>query len=148
MQKTNSSINYSELSNPFVILPSSFEDARGNIQTLVEGGVHSVQVITSKAHTVRANHWHREDSHYLYMVEGVMEYYYRAVGESGEPNCVIVNKGQLIFTPPMLEHATYFLEDSVFLNITGKPRDQGSYENDTVRVELFNPDKLGSRWHA
>jgi hypothetical protein len=45
----------------------------------------------------------------------------------------------MVFTPPMVEHAVEFLEDSVFLNITGKPRDQGSYEQDLVRVELYKP---------
>jgi len=45
----------------------------------------------------------------------------------------------LVFSPPLVEHAVEFLEDSVVLNITGKPRDQGSYENDLVRVNLYKP---------
>ena len=35
-----------------------------------------------------------------------------------------------------MEHAVEFLEDSEFLNITSKPRDQGSYEDNLVRVKL------------
>lgn len=143
MNKVEAKTKAKDLNDPFVILPTPYEDARGAIQTLVEGGIHSIQVITSKAGTVRANHWHREDSHYLYMVEGVMEYYYRPVGDTSEPRCVIVKAGQQIFTPSNLEHATHFLEDSVFLNITSNPRDQHSYEDDIVRVNLFPGSKEG-----
>lgn len=130
------------LKDPIVILSDAYEDERGKIQTIVEGGIHSLQIITSKAGTVRANHWHKEDSHYLYMVKGSMEYHYRAVGDKNPPKCVIVKEGQMIFTPPLLEHATYFLEDSSFLNITSHPRDQSTYENDIVRIELVKPKNI------
>ena len=129
---------------PIVSMPAPFEDARGVIQTLVDGGIQSVQVITSKAHTVRANHYHKTDSHYMYVVKGIMKYFHRPVGDKSAPAWLLVKAGQMVFTPPMVEHAVEFLEDSEFLNITGKPRDQGSYENDLVRVELHRlSDKAG-----
>jgi len=124
---------------PIVSLPAPFEDARGSIQTLVDGGVQSVQVITSKAGSVRANHYHRSDSHFMYVVKGTMKYFHRRAGDTGAPTWVLVQEGQMVFTPPLVEHAVEFLEDSVFLNITGKPRDQASYEGDLVRVELLKP---------
>ncbi|MFH1062521.1 MAG: hypothetical protein V1747_06510 [Candidatus Omnitrophota bacterium] len=119
-----------------VPLDKPFKDARGDIQTLVVGGIQSVQIITSKANTVRANHYHKTDSHYMYLIKGVMKYFHRPAGDKTEPACFIIKPGQMVFTPPMVEHAVEFLEDSEFINITGKPRDQGSYEDDLVRVEL------------
>lgn len=124
-------------SGPIVSLPAPFVDARGAIQTLVEGGIHSIQVISSKADTVRANHYHKSDSHYMYVVSGSMNYYSRPAGSKEPPHWLLVTAGQMVFTPPLLEHAVHFLEDSVFLNITSEPRDQSSYEGDLVRVELF-----------
>jgi len=62
---------------PIVSLPAPFEDSRGVIQTLVDGGIQSVQVITSKATTVRANHYHKTDSHFMYVIKGVMKYFHR-----------------------------------------------------------------------
>lgn len=123
--------------SPMVPLPAPFVDARGAIQTLVEGGIHSIQIISSKKDTVRANHYHKSDSHYMYVVSGSMNYYTRPVGSKEPPQSLLVTAGQMVFTPPMLEHAVHYLEDSVFLNITSEPRDQSSYEEDLVRVELF-----------
>jgi dTDP-4-dehydrorhamnose 3,5-epimerase-like enzyme len=124
---------------PIIPLPAPFEDARGKIQTLVEGGIQSVQVITSKANTVRANHYHKTDSHYMYVVTGCMKYYHRPVGETSPPTLLLVEEGQMVFTPSLVEHAVEFPEDTVFLNITGKTREQESYESDLVRVELLKP---------
>lgn len=136
---TSNESNHQWPVGPVVSLPAPYEDARGVIQTLVDGGIHSIQVITSKAGSVRANHFHRGDSHYMYVVKGNMRYFHRAAGDVSAPTWVYVKEGQMVFTPPMVEHAVEFLEDSVFLNITGKPRDQGSYEQDLVRVELYKP---------
>src|SRR5258706_9908136 len=127
------------LADPFVALPQPFEDARGAIQTLVDGGVQSVQVITSRAGTIRANHYHRSDSHYMYVVKGSMKYFHRAAGDTAAPEARVVKQGEMVFTPPLVEHAVEFLEDSTFINITGKPRDQGTYEDDLVRVQLHQP---------
>ena len=125
--------------DPLIQLPGAFRDERGAIQTLVDGGIQSVQIITSKANTIRANHYHRTDSHFMYVVSGAMKYFHRAAGSSSAPASVVVHAGEMVFTPPMVEHAVEFLEDSVFVNITGKPRDQGTYEDDLVRVELYKP---------
>jgi quercetin dioxygenase-like cupin family protein len=122
-----------------VPLPPAFEDARGKIQTLVEGGIESVQVITSKASTVRANHYHKTDSHFMYVVQGSMKYYHRPVGDKSPPAMLLVREGEMVYTPPLVEHAVEFPEDTVFMNITGKSREQKSYEDDLVRVELLKP---------
>lgn len=130
--------------SPIVSMPAPFEDARGVIQTLVDGGIETIQVITSKASTVRANHYHKTDSHFMYVVKGVMKYFHRPAGDKSAPTWLLVKAGQMVFTPPLVEHAVEFLEDSEFLNITGKPRDQVSYEDDLVRVELHKlSDKTG-----
>ena len=121
---------------PIVSMPAPFEDARGCIQTLVDGGIQCIQVITSKEHTVRANHYHKADSHFMYVTKGVMKYFHRPAGDKSAPTWLLVKAGQMGFTPPMVEHAVEFLEDSEFLNITSKPRDQGSYEDNLVRVKL------------
>ena len=127
-----------QAADPLVPLLAAFADARGAIQPLVEGGIHSIQVITSKRDTVRANHYHKEDSHYMYVVSGAFQYYWRAAGDTAAPRSVRVPAGQMVRTPPLVEHAVHFLEDTVFLNITSEARDQATYESDVVRVQLFS----------
>jgi quercetin dioxygenase-like cupin family protein len=131
--------NSARTDGPIVPLPMPFIDPRGAIQTLVSGGFHTVQIITSKAGSVRANHYHKTDSHYMYIVSGRMRYVERPVEDGAEPEWTIVSAGQLIFTGPMLEHAVEFLEDTVFLNITSESRVQVDYETDLVRVTLIEP---------
>ena len=54
-----------------------FADERGAITKLLDDGktsIKSVLLITCKKGSIRANHYHRKDSHYVYMLSGKMEY--------------------------------------------------------------------------
>jgi len=118
-------------------LEEPFVDQRGSIQPLVEGNFKSAQLITSKAGSVRANHYHKQDFHYMFVISGSFDYYYRPTGSEGEPKCLHVGVGELVYTPPMVDHAVRFNENTTFINFSGRERDQGSYEDDLVRIELI-----------
>jgi hypothetical protein len=45
----------------------------------------------------------------------------------------------MVFTPPMEDHATVFLEDTQLLALSRKPRDQEAYESDVKRITLIDP---------
>lgn len=122
-----------------VPLEPPFADERGEIQPLVEAEMRSALVITSKKGTLRGNHYHKTDWHYCYVLSGSMEYLHRPYGNREPPQSVVVKAGQMFFTPPMVEHAMRFLEDTTFLTLGRNPRDQVSYEGDVVRVELARP---------
>ena len=51
-----------------------------------------------------------------------------------------IKKDQLFFTPPMVEHAMVFHEDTTFLTLGGNSRTQSKYEADLVRTDLISPD--------
>jgi quercetin dioxygenase-like cupin family protein len=113
------------------------KDSRGKILQLAEDKVTSVLLILSKRGAVRANHYHKFDSHYVYMLSGRMRYSYKRVGKKPtRKRSVILKKGDLVYTPPKVVHAMEFLEDSEFLAMTAKKRQKKLYENDTVRVKL------------
>ena len=119
-----------------VPLPPSFEDARGGIQPLVDATMQSAVLITSKKGTVRANHYHKTDWHYCYVLEGRIEYHHRPHGGIAAPEVVVVEAGQLFFTPPMVDHAMVFLEDTVFLTLGRNSRAQEVYEADVERITV------------
>ncbi len=48
-----------------------------------------------------------------------------------------VRAGQMVFTPPRVEHAMRFRRDSVFLALSRNPRHHDAYESDVVRVALL-----------
>ena len=122
-----------------VIVPveKPFVDARGVIQNLVEADMRMAVVITSKKGAVRANHYHKTDWHYCYVLSGSIEYFHRPVGSQAAPERMLIRTGQLFFTPPMVEHAMRFPEDTVFLTLSRNARDHASYESDLVRVQLI-----------
>jgi quercetin dioxygenase-like cupin family protein len=111
-------------------------EERGTIQMLVDFTIGSALVITSKAGSTRGNHYHKVDDHYAYLVKGRIEYYYRTAGSDVPPNKLIIEPGQMFYTPPMIEHTMKFSKDSIFYVFAKKHRDQDSYESDIVRVNL------------
>jgi quercetin dioxygenase-like cupin family protein len=117
----------------------AFIDSRGGIQPLVDLPMKSAVLITSKKGTVRANHYHKTDWHFCYIISGEIEYHHRPHGKKEEPKKVIVKQGQIFFTPPMVDHAMHFLEDTVFLTLGRNSRRQEVYEADVERIEVFNP---------
>jgi quercetin dioxygenase-like cupin family protein len=116
-----------------------FADARGSIQPLVDLPMESCVLIESKKGTVRANHYHKTDWHFCYVLKGRIEYYHRPQGSTATPELVVVNQGQLFFTPPQVEHAMVFTEDTAFLTFGRNSRAQEVYEADVVRVPPINP---------
>lgn len=122
-----------------VPLDHSHADARGAIQSLVNTPMKNISIITSVKGSLRSNHYHKTDWHYIYMLSGEVDYYYRPTGSKEAPKVLRARKGDMIFTPPMEDHTTIALEDSVFLAISRNPRDQEAYEADVVRVQLIDP---------
>ena len=117
-----------------------FTDARGDIVSLFDEGdkkIASVLLITCKKGAVRANHYHKKDSHYSYMLSGKMEYAEGPVpGEEGERETAIIEARDMVYTPSMRLHTMTFLEDSAFLALAAKSRKEGAYEDDTVRIAI------------
>ena len=122
-----------------VKLDDPHTDDRGYIQSLVNFPMKNISLISSKKGSVRSNHYHLTDWHYMYVLSGSFDYYFRPSNSDEEIQCVRVKKGEMIFTPPMEDHATVFLEDCDLLAMSRNPRDQESYENDVRRVKLIEP---------
>lgn len=117
-----------------------FIDERGGITKILDDGktnIKSVLLVTSKKGSVRSNHYHKKDAHYIYMISGKMEYYEKPVRGNSKVKKVIVGAGDIIYTPLMAIHATKFLEDSTFIALSTKSRNQKAYEKDTVRIKLI-----------
>jgi len=107
----------------------------------------NISLISSKKGAVRSNHYHLSDWHYMYVLSGSFDYYFRPTGSDKELQNIRVKAGEMIFTPPMEDHATVFLEDCDLLAMSRNPRDQDAYEKDVRRVNLIDPDSVYSGPH-
>lgn len=112
-------------------------DARGAITNLFEGRIEHIALITSKKGSVRANHYHKEDHQYIYLVSGAYESHSRDVRNPGKIQVLKVRPGDIVDTPPMIAHAQKFTEDSVFLALSTRQREHGKYEEDTIAFPVI-----------
>ena len=113
------------------------KDARGWILSICDIPCKNVSVIYCKKNTIRSNHYHKKDYHVMYVVKGEIDYFFKPI-KGKEMNYLKVKKDNIIFTPPMEVHSTYFPKDTILIVSSKNPRDQATYEKDTVRVELIN----------
>lgn len=137
MESDSASVTESDHCAALKALPPPFVNAAGSIQNLLEEPCGGVAIIHSKAGSTRSQHFHREDSHYLYVVSGLMLYYERPVGSVERPEPITVKTGQMVYTPPLVEHATVFPVDTMLVSMSKRPRDTASHEADLVRVKVI-----------
>jgi quercetin dioxygenase-like cupin family protein len=112
-------------------------DVRGMITNVFEGRVEHVALITSKMGSVRANHYHKEDHQYIYLVSGAYESHSCDVENPDKKQVLLVKAGDLVDTPPLTAHAQKFTEDSVFLALSTRQRGEGKYESDSVAFQVI-----------
>ena len=117
------------------------EDIRGGILSIVDHTVQNVSIINCNQSTIRSNHYHKKDFHFMYVLEGAIDYFYKELN-SDEVKYIKVLNGETIFTPNLEIHATYFPIKTSLIVSSGFPRDQETYESDTVRVDFLNKDNI------
>lgn len=127
-----------------VPLDNKFVNHNGVINNLVLSPMNSAVIIESLPKTVRSNHYHKTDSHYIYVIEGNILYFERSIGSKEIPKPTIFKKGEMFFTPPLVEHATIFPEKTTFLVLAKLTRTHENHEDDLTRVEFITPEFLSN----
>tara|TARA_Y100000590_G_scaffold452809_1_gene596681 strand:+ start:13 stop:450 length:438 start_codon:yes stop_codon:yes gene_type:complete len=117
------------------------KDSRGSILSICDIPCKNVSIINCKENTIRSNHYHKKDYHIMYVVKGEIDYFYKKI-KGNKINYLKVKKNDLIYTPPMEIHATYFPKNTVLIVSSKNPRDQATYERGTVRVEMINKKNI------
>ena len=119
------------------------KDSRGGILSIVDEPVENVSIITCTPGSIRSNHYHLTDFHFMYVVRGDFDYFFKDV-DTGEVCYLKVREGETIFTPPIEVHACYFPDNTTLIVSSKNPRDQETYEADTVRVEFITENNISS----
>ena len=129
--------------NKSVILPfeQSKEDDRGYIKSIINQPSTNTSIIMCNPGSVRANHYHIRDWHYMYVLEGSMDYFFFD-NFSKEVCFLSLEKDQIVYTPPKEVHATFFSEQTKLIVISYLARDETSYEADTRRVKFINLENM------
>ena len=121
-------------------LPEGYKDTRGIIQPLCDLNMKSASLIVSQPNSWRANHYHKTDWHFIYVLRGQFEYFFRKTNSKEEIKKKIVKRGELLFTGPLIDHAMIYTEETEIIVLSKNPRDQKTYEEDTVRIDFMNDE--------
>ena len=126
-------------------LKPEFIDFRGTITRIINEPkikIEAVLLLTHKKGTIRGNHYHKKDSHWVYCVSGKLRYYEKNLKKkAAKVSSVILKPGDLAYSKPGIAHAMEAIVDTVFLAITTEKRQQKSYEADLVRVDIVGKKK-------
>ena len=123
-------------------IESAFTDDRGEIRNIIDEPISHVAIITSKKGSIRANHYHPEQTQYEFLISGKYESVTKDLKEEGtEVEKSIITPNSLVITPPNIAHAMKFLEDSVMLNITTGARDNHNFDEHTKKYILIKNEE-------
>ena len=114
----------------------TFKDKRGWLKKILNGNFSSCIEVYSKKNSIRANHYHKKDKHFIYIISGEILYFYRNRKKNAKTKFKLMKKNDLFFTPAMQEHMTYFTKNTHFLAFSTRKRTQFDYEKDLIRVNM------------
>lgn len=119
-----------------VIKPGpAYVNEAGSITNIAFGEFSCVSLIHSVAGSFRSRHYHRADSHVLYVMKGEMWYQERELDGEYPAEWTKVVPGESVFTPPLVVHQTYFPVATTLVSMSKQRRDHESHEADVQRVE-------------
>ena len=90
----------------------------------------------------RANHYHKKDEHFCYILKGEILFFYRNRSKGSKLNYKVMKKGDLFFTTYNQDHLAYFLKNTHFLSYSSRKRDKFDYEKDLVRLNMDKEPKI------
>ena len=121
-------------------LKPEFKDVRAAITRILNEPkikINAILRITQKPGTIRGNHYHKKDYHWVYCESGKFRYFEKSMKvKSGRVTSVILKPGDLVLSHPHIAHAMEAITDTVFWAITTEKRQQASYEADTVKLDI------------
>jgi hypothetical protein len=119
-----------------------FKDERGYLLKILDKGFSSCIEIFSKKGSIRANHYHKNDEHFCYILKGEILFFYRNRKKGSKLNYKIMKKGDLFFTTYDQDHMAYFIKTTHFLSYSSRKRSQFDYEKDLVRLNMDKEKKI------
>jgi dTDP-4-dehydrorhamnose 3,5-epimerase-like enzyme len=120
-------------------------DERGQISDILyKSTFQHAAIIESKCGgLIRGNHYHKQTTQHIFITSGALRYWYQPFDKHDEVKSVLVQKYDLVSTPPFEVHALEILEPTQFVVFSDGVRGGDDYESDTFRVPpILTPDMV------
>jgi len=75
----------------------TFKDKRGWLKKILDGNFSSCIEVYSKKGSVRANHYHKKDKHFIYIISGEILYFRRDIKKNAKSKVALMKKNDLFF---------------------------------------------------
>ncbi len=98
--------------------------------------VHHVALYQSPLDTVGGNHYHPDSTEITFLVSGLYELVVQHRRLSSPPEKHIIKPGQLVIIGPNIGHALHYLEHSVMIGLSDKPKRTEEYKQNTIPLEI------------
>ena len=109
-------------------------------ESILSYEIKNVSIIETFPNSMRSNHFHHKDFHFMYILEGEIDYFFKPLN-SDEISYLKIEAGTTIFTPNNEIHSCHFPVNTKMVVSSGFPRDQKTYEEDTVRIDFMDDSK-------
>ena len=98
--------------------------------------IQSISRISTEPENGRAGHYHLTDGHFIIINEGQIEIYERPTGSIEKPTKTILNKGDIHFTGPLVDHYMWMPCFTIFDCYSLLSRTSDNYEKETVKIDI------------
>jgi dTDP-4-dehydrorhamnose 3,5-epimerase-like enzyme len=92
-------------------------DERGTLTQLVRAGYRQINVVSSKAGSVRGDHYHKNNTEAFFVISGSFTLQAKKDSECYE---YIFKKGDMFEIPPYVSHHFNYIEDTILISMYSK----------------------------
>ena len=121
----------------------TFKDKRGWLKKILDGNFSSCIEVYSKKGSVRANHYHKKDKHFIYVINGEILYFYRNRKKIAKTRFKIMKKNDLFFTPAMQEHMAQMQRSASDPDRASPTRQMGTIPSQDISAGDMGPYDAG-----
>ena len=116
---------------------NNFKDYRGSIADIFYNkNIKHVSMIISNKNVIRGNLYFKNNTQYIYNLSNTFEYWYKKYNSKSKPKKILVNKGDLVCTPPYEIHAIKIIKKNKLLEFSNVIRTKKKYRNDIIRIKI------------
>lgn len=107
----------------------TFTDDRGTLTQLVHTGYSQINVVTSKAGTLRGNHYHMRSTEAFYVISGAVDITLRLVNKEER---AVFHSGDFFQIEPYTVHNMFYPEDTILVALYDIPIELEDGEKDII----------------
>ena len=114
----------------------AFIDERGSIWDLLPvQDMKHVGLLISKKGSIRAQHYHKNQTQFTLVLEGKMKATTKDVKHDSKIEIREISEMEMLVSPPYQYHSFEFLEDSKCITFSTGEHSGEAYEKDTFRIK-------------